>query len=86
MAPDDLDEFATRVNIDTAGEFHLSFSHRFAMIEDRPGPAPAPEELSPRESAMSLHPRPDFPIPDQTRRVAHAAFPKGFCALCCYVT
>jgi transposase len=26
---------------------------------------------------MSLHPQPDYPIPDQTRRVAHAAFPKG---------
>jgi transposase len=26
---------------------------------------------------MSLHPRPDSPIPDETRRVAHAAFPKG---------
>jgi transposase len=26
---------------------------------------------------MSLHPQPDYPIPDETRRVAHAAFPKG---------
>src|SRR5262249_47948068 len=25
----------------------------------------------------SLHPHPDYPIPDQTRRVAHAAFPDG---------
>ncbi len=29
---------------------------------------------------MSLHPRPDFTIPEETQRVAHAAFPKG--ALC----
>jgi transposase len=26
---------------------------------------------------MSLHPRPDFKIPEETQRVAHAAFPKG---------
>ena len=26
---------------------------------------------------MSLHPRPDFAIPEETRRVARAAFPKG---------
>jgi hypothetical protein len=26
---------------------------------------------------MSLHPQPGFAIPDETRRVAHAAFPKG---------
>ena len=26
---------------------------------------------------MSLHPRPDFMIPEETQRVAHAAFPKG---------
>jgi transposase len=26
---------------------------------------------------MSLHPRPDFTIPEETQRVAHAAFPKG---------
>jgi transposase len=26
---------------------------------------------------MSLHPQPDYPIPDETRRVAPAAFPKG---------
>jgi transposase len=26
---------------------------------------------------VSLQPRPDFAIPDETRRVAHAAFPKG---------
>jgi transposase len=26
---------------------------------------------------MSLHPRPDFAIPEETQRVAHAAFPKG---------
>jgi transposase len=26
---------------------------------------------------MSLQPRPDFAIPEETRRVAHAAFPKG---------
>ena len=26
---------------------------------------------------MSLHPQPDSAIPDETRRVAHAAFPKG---------
>jgi transposase len=26
---------------------------------------------------MSLHPQPDSPIPDETQRVAHAAFPKG---------
>jgi transposase len=26
---------------------------------------------------MSLHPQPDYPIPDETRRVAHAAFPDG---------
>src|SRR5262245_59822809 len=32
---------------------------------------------SPREPAMSLHPQPDYPIPEQTRRVAHAAFPNG---------
>jgi transposase len=29
---------------------------------------------------MSLQPQPVYPIPDETRRVAHAAFPKG--ALC----
>jgi transposase len=29
---------------------------------------------------MSLQPQPAYPIPDETRRVAHAAFPKG--ALC----
>jgi hypothetical protein len=28
-------------------------------------------------SPVSLHPRPDFTIPDETRRVARAAFPKG---------
>jgi transposase len=29
---------------------------------------------------MSLHPQPDYPIPEETRRVAHAAFPDGnFC-------
>src|SRR3954462_773811 len=26
---------------------------------------------------MSLHPQPDSAIPEETRRVAHAAFPKG---------
>jgi transposase len=26
---------------------------------------------------VSLHPQPDFAIPEETRRVAHAAFPKG---------
>src|SRR5262245_66300990 len=26
---------------------------------------------------MSLHPRPDYPIPEETRRVALAAFPSG---------
>ena len=26
---------------------------------------------------MSLHPRPDFAIPEETRRIARAAFPKG---------
>ena len=26
---------------------------------------------------MSLHPQPDYPIPEETRRVAHAAFPDG---------
>jgi transposase len=26
---------------------------------------------------VSLHPRPDFAIPEETQRVAHAAFPKG---------
>ena len=26
---------------------------------------------------MSLQPQPAYPIPDETRRVAHAAFPKG---------
>jgi hypothetical protein len=31
---------------------------------------------------VSLHPRPDFAIPDETRRVAHAAFPKGITCLC----
>src|SRR5690242_5281887 len=31
-------------------------------------------------SPMSLQPHPAYPIPDETRRVAHAAFPKG--ALC----
>jgi len=29
---------------------------------------------------MSLQPQPAYVIPDETRRVAHAAFPKG--ALC----
>src|SRR5512142_2375583 len=31
----------------------------------------------PRASPVSLHPRPDSAIPDETQRVAHAAFPKG---------
>jgi hypothetical protein len=26
---------------------------------------------------MSLHPQPMTPVPEQTARVAHAAFPKG---------
>src|SRR3981189_2393783 len=30
-----------------------------------------------RVSPMSLHPQPDSAIPEETQRVAHAAFPKG---------
>jgi transposase len=30
---------------------------------------------------MSLHPQPEYSIPEQTQRVAHAAFPKGTLAL-----
>jgi transposase len=30
---------------------------------------------------MSLHPQPDYPIPEQTQHVARAAFPKGTLAL-----
>src|SRR3954453_15033503 len=30
---------------------------------------------------MSLHPQPEYLIPEQTQRVAHAAFPKGTLAL-----
>jgi transposase len=30
---------------------------------------------------MSLQPRPDYPIPEETRRVAHAAFPEGHLCL-----
>jgi transposase len=29
------------------------------------------------EAAMSMHPQPIAPVPEDTARVAHAAFPKG---------
>ena len=33
--------------------------------------------LSQRTSVMSLHPHVIEPVPDETARIAHAAFPKG---------
>src|SRR6516162_2023326 len=42
-----------------------------------PIPALARQDPTPRRIFMSLHPQPDYPIPEETRRVAHAAFPKG---------
>jgi hypothetical protein len=36
-----------------------------------------PELVEEEESKMCLHPRPVDPVPEETARVAHAAFPKG---------
>src|SRR6516164_10665852 len=40
-------------------------------------PALVRQDSTPRRIFMSLHPQPDYPIPEETRRVAHAAFPDG---------
>src|SRR5262245_50824229 len=47
------------------------------MREERPVPVPAPQEQAPGAFAMCLHPQSDYPIPEETRRVAQAAFPQG---------
>src|SRR5437763_13109325 len=40
-------------------------------------PETPPDCPCPRAPPVSLHPQPPFAIPEETQRVAHAAFPKG---------
>src|SRR4051794_38266357 len=66
--------------VDTGGEFHLP-SCLTVVRRSRGGREatrkPHLTPLAPEHPLMSLHPRPDFAIPEETQRVAHAAFPKG---------
>src|SRR4051794_35402403 len=67
-----------RPNSDTGGEFHLPPSHGVMRRSGTDGEVPDHRTglpLDPRP--MSLRPQPARSIPDETQRVAQAAFPKG---------
>src|SRR5262249_9692817 len=70
--------YRPRPNIDTGGEF--IFLPTRELREDQgqreSDPTPAPD-CRWRARPMSLRPQPPCSIPEETYRVAHAAFPKG---------
>src|SRR5262245_55953601 len=69
-----------KTNTDTGGEFVLHCASRFLRTEcDNDGRLSSlpPMCLLGRSPRMSLHSHASYPIPDDTQRVARAAFPRG---------
>src|SRR3954453_9951615 len=57
------------------------FSPVFDRRRIRQLPGHSSRQIPPEKLPRSLHPPPEHPIPEQTQRVAHAAFPQGTLAL-----
>ena len=59
---------------DTAGKLPDGILHQLARIENILKGIDIEEK---RSRQMTLHPQDEFSIPEETVRVAHAAYPKG---------